>query len=241
LIVFKHLTNHLKVAALVVFTTSVVPSLTQPAFAQNVSWTDWTSATTGLNGSATGSLTLPNQSPITVTYNGEVRSAQTNGGINYWNPAAPYISPTVPNAPPASDIITLIGGNQRKNTITFSTPLVNPVLGIVSLGNSGPPIRYEFDSPFDVLSFGRGYWGGGTLAELPGNVLQGREGHGVIQFQGTLSSISWTAPIAENWHGFTVGAKETVPEPTTLLGLLFLGGLGTVSLKRKGQKFNSDN
>ncbi|HLO85120.1 MAG TPA: PEP-CTERM sorting domain-containing protein [Nostocaceae cyanobacterium] len=237
----KNLKNHFQIAALVVLTTSVAPSLTQPAFAQNVSWTDWTSATTGLNGSATGSLSLPNQSPITVTYRGEVLFAQTNGGINYWNPATPYVSPTVPNAPPASDIIALVGGNQRVNTITFSSPVKDPVFGIVSMGQFGIPVRYNFDAPFDVLSFGPGYWGNGPLTELPGNILQGREGHGVIQFQGTLSSISWTTPVAENWHGFTVGAKKSVPEPTTALGLLFLGGLGAVGLKRKEQNFSSND
>ena len=88
------------------------------------------------------------------------------------------------------------------------------------MGRAQFPVHYDFDTPFDVLSSGPGYWGGpGTLTELPGNVLEGVEGHGVIQFHGTIETLSWTIPETEVWHGFTIG--ET-PEPSSMV-LLVLG------------------
>lgn len=179
------------------------------AFSQSetgmTAWTDWTSGTTGIPGSADGTLTLPDGTTIFVTYYGEVRSAQTSGGTNYWNPPDAYLSTLVTHAPPASDIVTLAGGNETMNTISFSQPLENPIMAIVSLGTSSKNVTYAFDTPFTILSKGKGYWGNGDLLNTEGNILQGNEGHGVIQFMGTFSSLSWTASIYENWHGFTIG------------------------------------
>ena len=57
--------------------------------------------------------------------------------------------------------------------------------------------------------------------------MLGTEGHGVVQFIGTYSSLSFTTPDAEDWHGFTVGAMAAaVPEPESYA--LLLGGLGAL-------------
>jgi hypothetical protein len=185
-----------------------------------VSWTDWTNASLGAPGSADGTLTLPSGA-VSINYTGEVAGpTQVSGGIDYWIPNTPYLSATVPNEPPAADIITLSGGQGIHSALTFSKPLTNPLMAIVSLGQSGFAVHYDFDTPFDVISSGPGYWGGpGTLTELPGNVLEGVEGHGVIQFLGTIDTLSWTIPENEFWHGFTIG--ET-PEPSSIV-LLLLG------------------
>jgi hypothetical protein len=160
--------------------------------------------------------------------------AQTNGsGTNYWDPSAPYISAQVDNAPPNADIVALIGGNSTTTyTITLSEPVKDPILAILSLGNPGLAITYEFNRPFTIVSQGSGYFGGTptSLVQLPGNVLQGNEGHGTIQFIGTFASFSWTAPTAEGWHGVQFGIRTTerlepsapVPEPASA-GLLVLG------------------
>jgi hypothetical protein len=208
------------------------------ALAAPVAWTDWTAATTGLAGAAVGVITPAGDPEINVTYAGEMFFAQVVGGTNYWSPSTPYTSATVSNAPPAADIIALIGGNTLINTVTFSSPVTNPVMAIVSLGRPGLSRTYDFNAPFDVLSFGPGFWGPpGTLTELAGDVVQGNEGHGTIQFQGTFNSISWTVPDGENWHGFTVGVLEedgivVIPEPSTwTFGLL--GGLAIALARRR--------
>jgi hypothetical protein len=198
-------------------------------FGQIVYWTNWTSATAGNAGSAAGTITLQDLSTVQVSYTGDISFANTNGGINYWNYPGTYTNTVIDNLPPDSDIIAFDGGGTQVNTLTFSKALVNPIMAIVSLGQYGYPVQYIFDAPFDVLSVGQGSWGNGSLTKLPGNVLEGKEGHGTIQFIGTFNSISWTCPTTEYWHGFTVAA---IPEPATLV-LLGLGvALARVARRR---------
>lgn len=191
---------------------SIFLNFTHPVvFGATVSWVNWTSAPLGNSSSASGTITSSTLGNITVSYTGEIRSpTQVSGGINYWIPSTPYISAEVENPPPTSDIIALTGGNVTVNTITFSEPVVNPVIAVVSLGQANIATTYQFDAPFDIVSSGPGYWGNGPLTKLPGNVLRGQEGHGVIQFLGSYTSISWTVPTYENYSGFTIGVPEKV-------------------------------
>lgn len=178
-----------------------------PAFAE-VFWTDWTAATKGESGSALGTITDNNLNTISVTYSGDINFAQTSGGgTNYWTPSDTYTTPAVSNAPPDSDIITLEGGSQNLNTITFSESVTNPIIAIAAMGQTNASFTFEFTSSFFVLNSGEGFFGNGTLELVPFNILKGNEGNGLIQFIGTYSSISWTAPtpIPFDWSGFTVG------------------------------------
>lgn len=214
-------------------------------------YVDWTSADVP-GGTASGTITLPDSSTVTVDFEainagggaGNLNFAQTNGtGTNYWaaNGGAPYISTEVDNAPPDSDIISLVGGVNQTYKVTLSEAIKDPIMAIVSLGQGGVPTTYDFDSPFDIVSQGPGHWGGTStsLTELPGDILEGREGHGTIQFIGTFSVFSWTVPTPENWHGFTFGIRTTEAiEPTPLpapamAGLLGLGLIGLGFLRRR--------
>ena len=199
------------------------------ASAVPVAWADWTAAD---ETSATGTI-----GGIGVTFSGNLNPpAQVDGGENYWA-ASPeiFVAPGLDNAPPDADIIRLNGGpGTGLQTITFDAPVTNPVMAIISLGQPGWLVTYNFDAEFDVLNFGPGYWGGpGTLTELPGNVLQGEEGHGLIQFIGTFTSISFTNPVWEDWHGFQIGVPGIASAPGPgMLALLALG-LGTFGVARR--------
>src|SRR5688572_24698970 len=169
-----------------VFSIAVAAS----ASAGPIIWTDWTARTISPAGSASGTM-----GGIAVNYAGEVQSpTQISCGTNYWAAGNPYTSATVDNAPPGCDIITLQGGaTLPANVITFGSAVTNPVMAILSLGQPGFAVTYDFAQPFNVLSFGAGHFGGGTLTEGAGDTLIGVEGHGVIQFLGTFTSISWTS------------------------------------------------
>jgi hypothetical protein len=185
------------------------------ALAATYNYVSWTSANV-TGGTASGTIALPGDAGVSVTFMattedggaGDLYGAQTGGsGTNYWLPASTYQSSAVENAPPTSDIIQLAGGENETYTVNLSQPIVDPIMAIVSLGASGTPITYNFDSPFTIVSQGTDDWGGSStsLTQLPGNVLQGAEGSGVIQFIGTYSTFSWTVPQPEEWHGFTFG------------------------------------
>lgn len=181
-------------------------------------WAEWTSASGSAPGTASATISTSSGS-VGVVYNGEIYFAQiNNSGVYFYFPPTPFLSATVPNAPPRADIIALQGGvGTGVHTLTFSPPVENPIMAIVSLGQPSVTVTYDFDVPFTILSFGPGYWGGpGTLNNVGGKRLTGVEGHGTIQFIGTVSSINWTIPNPETWHGFTVGLLGGAPCPCDL-------------------------
>ena len=189
------------------------------AAAATYSYVQWTAADVA-GGTASGVIALPDDSTVTVTFTaktmssqpGSLYGAQINGqGTNYWMPSGPYISANVENAPPDADLLQLAGGQDETYTVTLSEPIKDPIMAILSLGQNSLPITYNFDAPFTIVSQGTGYFGGSTssLVQLDDNVLQGSEGHGTIQFLGTFSTLSWTVPDPEVWHGFTFGIRTT--------------------------------
>ena len=199
-------------------------TLAEPAGAATFNYVDWVDADVAA-GTASGVITLPDSSTVTVSFSaigadggtGVLYGAQVGAGTNYWNPATPFISSEVENAPPTPDILQLLGGLNATYVVTLSEPIKDPVMAIVSLGQSSVPTTYDFDSPFTIVSQGAGYWGGSAtaLTALEGDVLEGREGHGTIRFIGTFARFSWTVPTPEQWHGFTFAIRTTERlEPT---------------------------
>ncbi|HVT81437.1 MAG TPA: PEP-CTERM sorting domain-containing protein [Phycisphaerae bacterium] len=193
------------------------------------SYVNWTAATAGTPGSASGVIHTSG-GDVNVSYAGELNFAQlNNSGTKYWSPATTWTSGVVTNAAATSDMIAL--GNNGANytgtdSIQFSAPVTNPILSIVSLGGFGTTVQWTFSAPFVLLSQGPSTAWGGTatsLSQPQPNILQGQEGNGTIEFVGTFTSLSFTQSTSfnEHWHSFTVGIPESVPEPAavTILGV----------------------
>jgi fibronectin-binding autotransporter adhesin len=207
--------------------------LTQVGFADTYYWAHWTSQSAN---SVSGTITLPDATVINVTYTGPYYFTQLNenpGSTAWWNyTPATYTGGNVDNGPGTNTDIIAIGAGARLDTLTFSTAVANPVMTIMSLNGPG----FVFDQDFSVLNSGCGYWGCATLLDNATNHLvsqNGGEGHGIIQFGPSVSSISWNEDGAENWRGFTVGiagpAAPAVPEPASIVCML----TGALGLARK--------
>jgi hypothetical protein len=202
------------------------------AHAATIDWNTWTSATTGTISAG----------PVAVTFS-------AGGSVDNLVPNYPSYTPTttyadgtiVSNAPTsANGILQLAGGNSNVNTVTFSTPVLNPVMAIWSLGASGTAASFVFiDAIPTFLSGGPSAEYGGSSITVTGNTVSGLEGNGTVLFPGTFSSISWTNPNYEFWYGFDVGVAGiagAVPEPETYaLMMAGLALLGFVARRRKVQ------
>ena len=191
------------------------------AKATPANWIDWTSATTG-------TLTNGSQS-IGVSLSGTAAHGFVNGDDNYNNYYTNTDGTDGDFAP--SDLIQVY--DSETFTLTFDSAITDPYISLVSVGNGARPVSYEFNAPFTVLTSGRNYWGYVGYS-TSGNTFTGTEYNGILQLQGTFTTITFSVTPNEFWHGFNfgTGTAAPVPEPATMV--LFGTGLaGLVGIRRK--------
>ncbi len=192
------------IAGLIVGLISV--AMIGPANADPIYWADdWTVVVP--DHQATASV-VQNDIVVDVTYSGHlVEVAWPPHWVEGYPP--PYTgNPVVDNAPAWGIMLVMANTSDTgyANMLVFSSPLIDPLIALYSVGRPNLAVPYEFDQPFTLLSEGEGFGGDGYF-EIDGNTLTGYEGHGVIQFYGAISAIGWNNPVTENHHGFAVGAK----------------------------------
>jgi len=199
----------------------------------DVTWATWNypSIATG----ATGYIGLPSN---VITYTGQIDGVNFVDGSYGWTPGNTYIGGNITSAPPNGNLAVLMdGGTSQVETITFTTPVFDPVMAIFSLGSDGmtpAPAVFDFTSsePFSIVAGGPStHYGGSSIVYDGPYGISGEEGNGSIQFAGTYSTISFTTPDLEGYYAFTVGSSAATPEPGTLA--LLGTGLGALSMLRR--------
>ncbi|MEN9762058.1 MAG: hypothetical protein RI906_1884, partial [Pseudomonadota bacterium] len=172
-----------------------------------ISWADWYSWNQVNGGNSTG---YASAGGVTIKYTGEGLGIG-NGGKNW---GSDYTGSGVNNSPPTSgsEYVAFNQGNKR-GRIEFSQPVVNPVIAVMSLGNSGNGAQMWFgDEDFTIVRTGLGGgWGSGSIWETwGGTVGNSAEGNGVIRFNGVFDHIDWVLADTEFYGIFTVGFDATV-------------------------------
>jgi hypothetical protein len=150
---------------------------------------------------------------VFVHYSGEVEHQSRMGfGRPEWRPYSTFEGGTVGNPPRRGNQVTFYGGaNSGVDTITFSKPVTNPIIGIYSLGagsiratmnfNNNPSLTVESGGPT------RKHHGGAVTIEN-GDIIVGQEGNGTVQVNGTVTEIEFTTPVYEDSCSITVGVPQ---------------------------------
>lgn len=85
-------------------------------------------------------------------------------------------------------------------TINFGTAVVNPLIALISVGQGGLPVTYNFGtSAFTVVSNNNSscaFYGCGSYT-TSGNTIAGTEFSGVLRFNGTFTSLTFSTNNAE--------------------------------------------
>jgi hypothetical protein len=206
------------------------------ASAATITWTDWTTIAAG---TATGTL-----GGSAVTYTGANTGGNTAGTFLF-GPSSTYVGGVVGNAPCTGttaclgDIVNLTGSQTPTPiTLTFASPVTNPVFAIWSLGGAAPAsLTFAAGSTPSIQSTGTNTtFGFGSLTAVS-NVVTGQEGNGTFLLPGTFSTIAFSGSF-ENFYGLTVGTAgpltAAIPEPGTYA--LFAAGLASLFGIRRRKK-----
>jgi hypothetical protein len=136
--------------SLVALALALIPAVTHAGVIQ---WTDWQSSDL--------SVSIGQMGGVTVTHTGTLQFAQLANGvlvgggnvsstIDYWierGAPLPYTgNAVVDNRPPGYELLAFDAASV--NLLTFSTPVLNPIMTILSMGQNGASVTYEFDTPF---------------------------------------------------------------------------------------------
>jgi len=146
----------------------------------------WSSAPVVNGSTATGTIngiayTYTSTQPVGTT---TTMFGHANFPVSY---GVPNLNPTIRN-----DLVT-------NNTLTFASPIINPVLVFASIGAPNRSVGIDFGGPVEVL------WSQAVVQNTPTQIT-GTEGYAIVRMTGTFSSISFNYSVAESWVNFAFGA-----------------------------------
>jgi len=136
---------------------------------------------------------------IGFTYTSSQPLAATGSLYNHGIFPASY---GVPNNNP-----TIRNNQVTTNTLTFTSPMTDPVLVFSSIGASGTLVPIIFSNPIEII------WssGGTSLVVNSPTQITGHEGYVILRIPGVYSSVSFNYTVAESYANFTFGATLPLP------------------------------
>jgi len=188
-----------------------------------VDWIDWTSSTEGtldIGGTLVG-VTMTSDVPVGYI-----------DGDHYFNNANTVATNTYAGLAP-EDLIQVNWANSF--TLNFDQTLSDLYMALVSVGQPGYAVNYTFEDGFSVISEGSNFWGAGSYG-IVGTTFTGREFNGILEFDGSFDSISFTVGPRENWHGFNFGSASLARVPEPAVSVLFGFGLFSLMMLARRRK-----
>ena len=173
----------------------------------------WSNAPTINGKTASGTI-----NGITYTYTSSVNVRSTS------NMFAHSIFPASYNVPNANPTIQNI--EPSSNTLTFASPMTNPVLVFSSIGGGPISVPVNFSAPVEIL-WSTSNGSGSYLRQNSPTQIEGREGYAIVKMKGTFSSISFDYLTYENYVNFAFGADFSTSSPDTVAPTLTLNGSAT--------------
>ncbi|MFA9391230.1 MAG: HYR domain-containing protein [Prolixibacteraceae bacterium] len=147
----------------------------------------WSNAPTISGKTATGTI-----NGIAYTYTSTVNVRSTPSVFAYSTFPASY---NIPNANP-----TIQNIEASSNTLSFASPMNNPVLVFSSIGGGPIIVPINFSAPVEIL------WSNNTVHQTSPTQITGQEGYAIVRMNGIFSSISFDYLVYENYVNFAFGA-----------------------------------
>lgn len=145
----------------------------------------WSSVPSVSGNTATGSIFS-----INYTYTSSTSVQTTPNIFNHGIFPASY---GIPNTTSIQNI------DVNTNTLSFSQPILNPVLVFSSIGSSGLPVGIVFNKTIEVL------WSSAVVVNSSTQIT-GTEGYAIVRINGIHSSVSFNYLVAEGYANFMFGA-----------------------------------
>ncbi len=114
----------------------------------------------------------------------------------------------VPNANP-----TIKNTIASSNTLTFTQPILNPMVVFSSIGNPSTPVPVQFDRPYELL------WSTG-VAQNTTTRITGTEGFAILRFPGEHTTFSFDYLANETYVNFAFGADPRAAVDTDSDGIV---------------------
>jgi gliding motility-associated-like protein len=168
------------------------PLKTNAAGCDIIHWAKWSQF---LGSSATGTIDDGTGNSVNVSMSSNFDFSSTPTIYNYW--LFSYYPVPIPNETVPKT--TWSAGNGGTTDMFFSREVVNPVLLISSLGQTGQSVKLGFSLPYVVL------YDGGGMTYNSSTLITGEEGYAIIMFPGDFKGVTITSTTPENYTNITWG------------------------------------